>query len=138
MIVLIFFVATVDLYISFRIENCRRAMVIAKEQLHVPRVISAEDFASPALDELSSMTYLSYFVKHESPGYYHTLNWACKQLRTTNITNLTVSVIVRYSVSACVQRHLSQTGESDESKRLVTFDLMLDGLSYNHSILILG
>lgn len=85
-----------------RIENCRRAMVIAKEQLNVPRVISPEDFASPALDELSSMTYLSYFVKHESPGYYHTLNWACKQLRTTNITNLTTDWNDGYYLCAIV------------------------------------
>ena len=66
-------------------------MVLAKEHLNIPRVVNPEDFASEALDELSSMTYLSYFVRHESPGYYHTLNWVCKQLRTTNITNLTVS-----------------------------------------------
>ena len=67
-------------------------MVLAKEHLNIPRVITPEDFANEALDELSSMTYLSYFVRHESPGYYHTLNWVCKQLRTTNITNLTVSI----------------------------------------------
>lgn len=67
-------------------------MVLAKEHLNVPRVIAPEDFANSALDELSAMTYLSYFVRHESPGYYHTLNWACRQLRTTNITNLTVRV----------------------------------------------
>ena len=75
----------------FRLENLRTAMVLAKEHLNIPRVITPEDFANEALDELSSMTYLSYFVRHESPGYYHTLNWVCKQLRTTNITNLTVS-----------------------------------------------
>lgn len=88
---------------SDRVENCRRAMVIAKDQLNVPRVISAEDFADPALDELSSMTYLSYFVRHESPGYYHTLNWACKQLRTTNITNLTTDWNDGYYLCAIVQ-----------------------------------
>lgn len=86
-----FVLIRLNCFYYFRVENCRRAMVLAKEQLNVPRVISPEDFASPALDELSSMTYLSYFVRHESPGYYHTLNWACKQLRTTNITNLSVS-----------------------------------------------
>ncbi|KAL4219915.1 hypothetical protein ACF0H5_020327 [Mactra antiquata] len=85
-----------------RVENCRRAMVLAKEQLNVPRVISPEDFASPALDELSSMTYLSYFVRNESPGYYHTLNWACKQLRTTNITNLTTDWNDGYYLCAIV------------------------------------
>lgn len=74
----------------FSVENCRTAILLAKEHLNIPRVISPEDFASEALDELSAMTYLSYFVRSESPGYYDTLNWVCKQLRTTQITNLTV------------------------------------------------
>jgi hypothetical protein len=78
--------------LCFRVENCRTAMVLAKEHLSIPRVISPEDFASEALDELSAMTYLSYFVRSESPGYYDTLNWVCKQLRTTQITNLTVQL----------------------------------------------
>ncbi|XP_052782303.1 filamin-B-like isoform X2 [Mya arenaria] len=88
---------------SNREENCRRAMVLAKEHLNVPRVISPEDFANSALDELSAMTYLSYFVKHESAGYYHTLNWACRQLRTTNITNLTTDWNNGYFLCAIVQ-----------------------------------
>ena len=77
-----------------RVENCRQAMVLAKDHLNIPRVISAEDFANPALDELSAMTYLSYFVKPNSPGYYATLNWVCKQLKTTTISNLTVIIII--------------------------------------------
>lgn len=78
----------------FRVENCRDAMVLAKDHLNIPRVISPEDFANPALDELSAMTYLSYFVKPNSPGYYATLNWVCKQLKTTTISNLTVNSII--------------------------------------------
>ena len=65
-------------------------MQLAKDHLNVPRVISAEDFASSELDELSAMTYLSYFIRKDSPGYYATLNWVCRQLRDTNISNLTV------------------------------------------------
>ncbi|XP_064615046.1 filamin-A-like isoform X2 [Liolophura sinensis] len=72
-----------------RVENCRTAMALAKEHLNIPRVISPEDFASKGLDELSAMTYLSYFVKTGSPGYYATLNWVCKQIRSPNVTNLT-------------------------------------------------
>ncbi|XP_067668452.1 filamin-A-like isoform X2 [Haliotis asinina] len=71
-----------------KVENCRRAMQLAKQHLNVPKVISPEDFASSALDELSAMTYLSYFLKKDSPGYYSTLNWVCRQLRTTAISNL--------------------------------------------------
>lgn len=66
-------------------------MQLAKDHLNVPWVISAEDFASAEMDELSAMTYLSYFIKKDSPGYYATLNWVCRQLKTTNVSNLTVS-----------------------------------------------
>lgn len=74
-----------------RVENCRRAMQLAKDHLNVPRVITPEDFASEELDELSAMTYLSYFIKKDSPGYYAMLNWVCRQIKTTNVSNLTVS-----------------------------------------------
>ena len=87
------------LYSVFRVENCKSAMLLAKEHLNIPRVISPEDFASEALDELSAMTYLSYFVRSESPGYYDTLNWVCKQLRTTQITNLTVNVAFSFDLN---------------------------------------
>ncbi|KAL5004306.1 hypothetical protein ScPMuIL_017762 [Solemya velum] len=85
-----------------RVENCRQAMALAKEHFNIPRVISPEDFASSALDELSAMTYLSYFLKVDSPGYYSTLNWVCRQLRTTNITNLTTDWNDGYYICAVV------------------------------------
>ncbi|GFN79028.1 filamin-a [Plakobranchus ocellatus] len=69
--------------------NIETAMRLAKEKLGIPRVISAEDFASPGLDELSAMTYLSYFIRQNSPGYHSTLDWVCRQLKTTNVTNFT-------------------------------------------------
>lgn len=43
-------------------------MELARRELGIPLVLSPEDLASPSLDELSAMTYLSYFVKHGSPG----------------------------------------------------------------------
>ncbi|CAG2201759.1 FLNA [Mytilus edulis] len=88
--------------ISPQVENCRDAMVLAKDHLNIPRVISPEDFANPALDELSAMTYLSYFVKPNSPGYYATLNWVCKQLKTTTISNLTTDWNDGYNLCAIV------------------------------------
>ncbi|XP_041356367.1 filamin-A-like [Gigantopelta aegis] len=71
-----------------RIDNCRQAMQLAKTHLNIPIVITPEDFASKSLDQLSAMTYLSYFIKKDSPGYYATLNWVCRLLRTTTISNL--------------------------------------------------
>ncbi|KAK3776305.1 hypothetical protein RRG08_039893 [Elysia crispata] len=71
------------------VSNCQKAMRLAKEKLGIPRVISAEDFASPELDELSAMTYLSYFIKKDSPGYNEMLEWVRKQLKTLKVTNFT-------------------------------------------------
>ena len=51
------------------------AMRLANELFDIPTVIRPEDMASPDVDELSGMTYLSYFMAEDSPGYKATLNW---------------------------------------------------------------
>lgn len=44
-------------------------MEVAEKQFGIPLVLEPEYLASPHLDELSGMTYLSYFMKEEdSPG----------------------------------------------------------------------
>ena len=60
---------------NFRVLNCRRAMDMAKDLFGIPLVLSPENLASEDLDELSGMTYLSYFMKVNSPGYHATLRW---------------------------------------------------------------
>ncbi|CAH0557049.1 unnamed protein product [Brassicogethes aeneus] len=62
------------------IENCRRAMGIAQSELGIPAVLEPEYLASPWLDELSGMTYLSYFMKPGSPGFHATLRWVNSRL----------------------------------------------------------
>nr|CAH7749585.1 unnamed protein product [Callosobruchus chinensis] len=62
------------------IENCRRAMEISQKELGIPAVLEPEYLASPWLDELSGMTYLSYFMKPGSPGFYATLRWVNSRL----------------------------------------------------------
>ncbi|XP_066251151.1 filamin-A isoform X3 [Euwallacea similis] len=62
------------------IENCRRAMDVAQKDLGIPAVLEPEYLASPWLDELSGMTYLSYFMKPGSPGFYATLRWINSRL----------------------------------------------------------
>ena len=44
-------------------DNCKRAISLAWEHLGIPAIISADDMADPEVDELSMMTYLSYFIK---------------------------------------------------------------------------
>ncbi|XP_071159079.1 filamin-B-like isoform X3 [Mytilus edulis] len=58
---------------SSGLDNCRVAMQLAKDNFDIPLVVRPEDLASPDLDELSGMTYLSYFMKIDSPGYFATL-----------------------------------------------------------------
>ncbi|KAG6458999.1 hypothetical protein O3G_MSEX011155 [Manduca sexta] len=70
------------------IENCRRAMRLAHRELEVPMILEPEYLASPWLDELSGMTYLSYFMKPGSPGFRATLEWVNSRLERS-ITNFT-------------------------------------------------
>ncbi|KAL4704817.1 hypothetical protein ACJJTC_001292, partial [Scirpophaga incertulas] len=70
------------------VENCRRAMKLAHREFDVPMVLEPEYLASPWLDELSGMTYLSYFMKPGSPGYRATLDWVNSRLER-GITNFT-------------------------------------------------
>ncbi|XP_064455536.1 filamin-A-like [Ornithodoros turicata] len=70
-------------------ENCRLVMQRAKDEFGVPMILTPEDLASPNLDELSGMTYLSYFMNEGSPGYWSTLRWVQKHLSQLQITNFT-------------------------------------------------
>ena len=72
-------------------DNCKRAMEVAEKHFRIPMVLEPEYLASPHLDELSGMTYLSYFMKEEdSPGYYATLNWVKNQLPNQRVNNFRV------------------------------------------------
>ncbi|XP_046393064.1 filamin-A isoform X2 [Ischnura elegans] len=62
------------------VGNCRRAMELARREFGIPMVLEPEYLASPFLDELSGMTYLSYFMKEDSPGFHATLRWVNSQL----------------------------------------------------------
>lgn len=66
-------------------------MEISKREFDIPMVLEPEYLASPYLDELSGMTYLSYFMKEGSPGFHATLRWVNSQLSHTSIRNFTVS-----------------------------------------------
>jgi filamin len=57
----------------YREGNCARALGLAEKYLNIPMIISPENLSSPDLDELSCITYLSYFMKRKSVGYNATL-----------------------------------------------------------------
>lgn len=68
------------------LSNCTLAIRTAKIYLKVPPIITPEDLVSGELDELSLMTYLSYFVK---PATKNVLRWVHEMLPQMKINNLT-------------------------------------------------
>ncbi|XP_058054906.1 filamin-A [Anopheles bellator] len=63
------------------VRNCERAMNLAYERFGIPKVLEPEYLASRWLDELSGMTYLSYFMRPGGPGYRATLQWVNGQIK---------------------------------------------------------
>lgn len=66
-------------------------MEISKREFDIPMVLEPEYLASPYMDELSGMTYLSYFMKEGSPGFHATLRWVNSQL-SHPVQNFTVNI----------------------------------------------
>ncbi len=95
-------------------------MELAKTLFDIPLVVTPENMASPDLDELSGMTYLSYFMKLDSPGYNATLRWVQKQIPQKNISNFQVGVgpLKDYCLSTDVNYVLDEPQEKNENDRL--------------------
>jgi hypothetical protein len=75
------------------VRNCENAMNLAHREFGVPKVLEPEYLASPWLDELSGMTYLSYFMKPDGPGYNATKRWVNSQIKVP-VQNFTVSLTI--------------------------------------------
>lgn len=90
--------------------NCKRAMELAREHFGIPLVLSPENLSSPDLDELSGMTYLSYFMKLKSPGYKATLDWVRAQLPDQKVKDFQVGSHQAHSsfFDKCSGLHLSK------------------------------
>ncbi len=65
-------------------------MTTAQLKLGIPLLVTPENMCSPELDELSSMTYVSYYMKEGSPGYTATLRIIQRMLEDEKINNFTV------------------------------------------------
>ena len=75
-------------------------MEISKREFDIPVVLEPEYLASPYLDELSGMTYLSYFMKEGSPGFHATLRWVNSQLSHAPVRNFTVRRVTNNFLSS--------------------------------------
>ena len=67
-----------------RRQNCFRALSIALNHLKIPRLIAPEDLSNPHIDDLSVMTYLSYFCE---PAKQRLLKWVKRVIPHMRITN---------------------------------------------------
>lgn len=79
-------------YSLFRINNCRDAMKLARQHFGIPLILRPEDLSNSNLDELSAITYLSYFTKVGAPGYNATLQRIQPLVRNYPVFNFTVGV----------------------------------------------
>ena len=90
-----------DLDSSKGVENCRLGMDLAKEHMNIPKLILPEDLNDPSIDELSVMTYLSYFMPFSNEEL---LNWLRKVLPQRNIQNLTTDWISGVNFGALLDK----------------------------------
>lgn len=67
-------------------SNCILATQVAAVHLKVPKIIDAVNLASGKIDELSLLTYLSYFVE---PAHAKLMKWVKRALPHSGITNFT-------------------------------------------------
>ena len=70
------------------LQNIENAMSLAEKHLNIPRVLQSEDLAVPKPDELSVMTYISYFCQPGSVGRYRLLNWVNQRI-PKSVSNFT-------------------------------------------------
>ena len=67
------------------LDNCKLGMDLAEQHLDIPKILSPEDLNNPEVDDLSIMTYLSYFC---APGNSLLLQWIRQKIPQRNIKNL--------------------------------------------------
>lgn len=67
-----------------QLKNCALAMSLAEEKLNIPKILEPEDLCHSDVDEISVMTYISYFC---NPLNTHLLNWVQQTIPHRNIKN---------------------------------------------------
>jgi len=67
------------------LENCKLGIRLAYERLEIPSIISPDDFHSCDVDELSVMTYISYFYRRWTSKL---LEWIQSMIPYRNVQNL--------------------------------------------------
>nr|WAW84880.1 filamin-like 10 [Halisarca dujardinii] len=86
------------------IANCQLGLGLAQESFGIPQILSAEDLNNPAIDDLSVMTYLSYFLPLSNKNL---LAWLQRLLPKRNIKNLTTDWIDGVNFAALLDKLFS-------------------------------
>jgi filamin len=82
---------------NLKLENCTNAMNTALSELNIPLVVTPEDMSNPNLDELSSITYLSYYIKEKKEEFQReSTDWLKTKLPDEKITNFCVNISFHY------------------------------------------
>ena len=95
-----------DLSPSDSLATVRQCMNMAEEKYGIPQVITPEMVASQFQDELSMMTYLSYFTQVGSPGERATLRYVNESSPNIRVSNFNSDWsngvnLVRFTDSNC-------------------------------------
>ncbi|VDM74520.1 unnamed protein product [Strongylus vulgaris] len=85
------------------LANCEKALKLATQYLAIPPIISAAHLNSPHLDELSCITYLSYFIMRGACGYRATLYRVQQLLPDSVVEDFEMSWCDGYLLSLLVE-----------------------------------
>ena len=122
------------------LENTQHAMDIAESEFDIPKIIDPEHMCVEKPDELSVMTYLSYFCSgDDSPGYDSLLKWVRSKIPEYNIQNFTddwrdgraISALVNAVAEESLPNHTSldpSNGVENVRAAMKTADDNLDGI----------
>ena len=126
---------------SDALHNIQKAMDVAEEEFGIPKVIKPEHLCVEQPDELSVMTYLSYFCSgSDSPGHSSLLAWVREKIPEYNIQNFTTdwsdgkafSALVNVLADGSIPHHADldpEKGVENVRNAIKTAEKNLDGIS---------
>ena len=83
-----------------RLENCRKGIKLAEDNLDIPPILDPEDMCNPEVDDLSIMTYLSYFF---TPAMKQLLEWVQRKIPQQGIKNFSTDWNTGVNLAALIE-----------------------------------
>ena len=127
-----------------RLANVTHAMDLADKHFGIPPVMHPEDLAVEKPDELSIMTYLSYFSAIGGPAACALLTWINKQASDLNVTNFTTDWVSGHALGSLINglsrghfprhREVLQSGGADATNCQQAMDAALDLLGVRSTL----